>query len=192
MPRTWFPKPYAHAVARLRVLFGFALAAAFAWFSAPTARSLVWGLPVAAAGLALRAWAAGHLAKNQRLATSGPYGYLRNPLYLGTALVAAGLAIASRQALLAALFAAFFVLVYLPAIQLEEEYLGKLFPEHAAYAERVRMLWPSLSVRVAALLEERGIPGAGGLSGGGGAAGLEGVAVGRKTLGPRTNRNEHE
>jgi hypothetical protein len=61
--------------------------------------------------------------------------------------VAAGLAIASRQALLAALFAAFFVLVYLPAIQLEEEYLGKLFPEHAAYAERVRMLWPSLSPR---------------------------------------------
>jgi protein-S-isoprenylcysteine O-methyltransferase Ste14 len=147
MPRYWFPKPYADVVARLRVLFGFALAAAFAWFSAPNARSLAWGLPVAAAGLVVRAWAAGHLSKNQRLATSGPYAYVRNPLYLGTALVAAGLAIASRQAMLAVLFAATFGLVYLPAIELEEQYLRKLFPEYAAYAERVRMLWPRLTPR---------------------------------------------
>ena len=123
MPRTWFPKIYAHAVARLRVLFGFTLVAAFAWFSAPSARSLACGLPIAAMGLGLRAWAAGHLAKNQRLATGGPYAYVRNPLYLGTALAAAGLAIASRQALLAALFVAVFGLVYLPAIELEEQYL---------------------------------------------------------------------
>jgi len=140
-----FPRSYAHAVARLRVLFGFALVAAFAWFSAPDARSLAWGLPVAAVGLALRAWAAGHLAKNQRLATGGPYAYVRNPLYLGTALAGAGLAIASRQALLAVLFAAVFGLVYLPAIQLEEEYLRELFPEYPAYAERVRMLWPGVA-----------------------------------------------
>ena len=142
-----FPRSYAHAVARLRVLFGFALVAAFAWFSAPDARSLVWGLPVAAMGLVLRAWAAGHLAKNQRLATSGPYGYVRNPLYLGTALAGAGLAIASRQALLGVLFAAVFGLVYLPAIQLEEEYLRELFPEYPDYAKRVRMLWPRLAPR---------------------------------------------
>lgn len=142
-----FPKPYAHTVARLRVLFGFALVAAFAWFSDPNARSLAWGLPVAALGLALRAWAAGHLAKNQRLATGGPYAYVRNPLYLGTALAAAGLAIASRQALLAVLFAAVFSLVYLPAIELEEQYLAELFPDYPAYAERVRMLWPRLAPR---------------------------------------------
>jgi len=140
-----FPRSYAHAVARLRVLFGFALVAAFAWFSAPDARSLAWGLPVAALGLVLRAWAAGHLAKNQRLATSGPYAYVRNPLYLGTALAGAGLAIASRQALLAVLFAVVFGLAYFPAIQLEEEYLRELFPEYPAYAERVRMLWPRLA-----------------------------------------------
>ena len=145
MPRYWFPDPYARAVARLRVPFGFVLVAAFAWFSAPTARSLAWGLPVAALGLLLRAWAAGHLAKNQRLATGGPYAYVRNPLYLGTALAAAGLAAASRQALLAALFALVFALVYLPSIQLEEQYLRELFPEYAAYAQRVRMLWPRLA-----------------------------------------------
>jgi protein-S-isoprenylcysteine O-methyltransferase Ste14 len=139
-----FPKPYADAVARLRVPAGFALVAAFAWFSRPDARSLAWGLPVSAAGLALRAWAAGHLAKNRRLATSGPYAYTRNPLYLGTLLAAAGLAVASRSAGLAALFAAVFGLVYLPVIQLEEQHLRKLFPEYGDYAARVPALLPTL------------------------------------------------
>ncbi len=138
-----FPKPYADAVARLRVPSGFLLVAAFAWYSQPSERSLLAGLPVSAAGLALRAWAAGHLDKNRQLATGGPYAWVRNPLYIGTLLVAAGLAIASRQAGLAVLFAAVFLLIYLPVIQLEEEHLRKLFPEYADYARRVRALLPS-------------------------------------------------
>jgi protein-S-isoprenylcysteine O-methyltransferase Ste14 len=137
-----FPKPYADFVARLRVPAGFALVAAFAWFSRPDAGSLAAGAPVAAAGLALRAWAAGHLAKNERLATSGPYAYTRNPLYLGTLTVAAGLAVASRSPGLGLLFAAVFGLVYLPVIQLEEQHLRKLFPEYAEYATRVPALVP--------------------------------------------------
>ena len=92
-----FPKPYADAVARLRVLFGFVMVAAFLWFSAPDARSLAVGMPVSALGLALRAWAAGHLEKNRELAQSGPYARVRNPLYLGTLTVAAGLAMAARR-----------------------------------------------------------------------------------------------
>jgi protein-S-isoprenylcysteine O-methyltransferase Ste14 len=142
-----FPKPYADAVARLRVPAGFLLAAAFAWFSAPDARSLVWGLPVSLAGLALRAWAAGQLAKDQVLATAGPYSYTRNPLYLGTLLVAAGLAIASRSWGLGLLFAVFFAAIYLPVMQLEEQHLRSLFPEYAAYAARVPALWPRWPVR---------------------------------------------
>lgn len=138
----WFPKPYSDAVARLRVPSGFLLVAAFAWFSAPTAVSLLAGLPVSLAGLLLRGWAAGHLAKNERLAMSGPYARLRNPLYVGTLLTAAGLVLASRQWLLAGLFAAVFLLVYLPVIELEEQHLRKLFPEYAEYAERVPALWP--------------------------------------------------
>jgi protein-S-isoprenylcysteine O-methyltransferase Ste14 len=140
--RYWFPKRYADQVARLRVPFGFVLVAAFGWFSAPDTRSLAWGLPLAAAGLLLRGWAAGHLAKNMRLAMSGPYAYVRNPLYAGTALVAAGLALATRQWGLAALFAGVFGLIYLPAIELEEQHLRKLFPEYAEYAERVPLLVP--------------------------------------------------
>lgn len=138
----WFPKPYADAAARLRVPGGFLLAVLFFWMARPSWGSMAAGVPVSALGLALRTWAAGHLEKNQRVATSGPYGYLRNPLYLGTLLVAAGLIIVSRQWIVGALFAAVFVLVYLPVIQLEEEHLRKLFPEYAAYAERVPLLWP--------------------------------------------------
>jgi protein-S-isoprenylcysteine O-methyltransferase Ste14 len=123
----------------------------FAWFSQPNQASLLWGLPVALAGLGLRGWAAGCLAKNQRLATGGPYAHTRNPLYIGTLLVAAGLAIAARSPWLALLFAAVFLFVYLPVIQLEEEHLRKIFPDYTSYAGHVPVLWPRLT---AAPLEE--------------------------------------
>jgi protein-S-isoprenylcysteine O-methyltransferase Ste14 len=137
-----FPKPYADAVARLRVPSGFLIAVVFGWFSNPTPQSLMAGVPVSLAGLALRAWAAGCLAKNRQLATGGPYAHVRNPLYIGTMLVAAGLVLAARSPLLAALTAAVFLLVYLPVIQLEEQHLRRLFPEYAGYAERVPPLCP--------------------------------------------------
>jgi protein-S-isoprenylcysteine O-methyltransferase Ste14 len=139
-----FPKPYADAVAKLRVPSGFLIVAFFVWFSRPSLGSILAGVPVSLAGLALRAWAAGCLAKNRELASGGPYAYTRNPLYIGTLLVAAGLAIASRSIGLGLLFAAVFGLVYLPVIQLEEQHLRKLFPDYAAYAARVPALWPRL------------------------------------------------
>jgi len=144
-PRYWFPKSYADTAQRLRAPSGFLLAGAFIWWSSPTVESMLWGVPVAVLGLLLRGWAAGHLAKNRRLATGGPYAMTRNPLYLGTLLVAAGLAMASREVMLAALFAAAFALVYLPAIELEEQHLRKLFPEYEEYARRV----PRLGLRLA-------------------------------------------
>ena len=137
-----FPKPYADFVARLRVPMGFLLVAAFAWFARPTPRSLAYGIPVSLAGLALRAWAAGHLAKNQQLSTGGPYAYIRNPLYAGTLLVALGLALAARSIGLAFLFAAVFLFVYLPVVMLEEQHLAELFPEYGAYTAAVPSLIP--------------------------------------------------
>jgi protein-S-isoprenylcysteine O-methyltransferase Ste14 len=137
-----FPKPYADAVARLRVPSGFLIVIVFAWFSRPTAESMMWGVPISLAGLALRAWAAGCLAKNQQLATGGPYAHTRNPLYIGTMLVAVGLAVAARSPWLAALFAAVFLFVYLPVIQNEEQHLRAIFADYAAYADRVPALWP--------------------------------------------------
>ncbi len=129
-----FPKRYADTVARLRVPSGFLIVIVFAWLSHPTAGSLAIGSIIAILGLALRAWAAGCLAKNQQLARGGPYAHTRNPLYAGTLLVAAGLVIASRNLWLGILFAAVFAFVYLPVIQLEEQHLRSLFPDYAAYA----------------------------------------------------------
>ena len=140
--RHWFPKPYADTVARLRVPAGFVMVAAFAFFSRPTPRSLTIGLLASLAGLALRAWAAGHLAKNQRLAVSGPYAFTRNPLYLGTLLTALGLAGAGHSAGLAVLFGVLFALVYLPAIELEEQHLSAILPGYADFARRVPLLVP--------------------------------------------------
>lgn len=140
-----FPKPYADRVARLRVPSGFLIVLVFAWLSRPLPISIAWGVPVSLLGLALRGWAAGCLDKNRQLATGGPYAHTRNPLYLGTLLVAAGLAIAARSPSLALLFAGVFLLVYLPVIQLEEQHLRHLFPDYASYAARVGALWPRLS-----------------------------------------------
>ncbi len=141
-PVYWFPKGYADFVAKLRVPCGFLLLVTFGWLSKPTPLSMSIGLPISAAGLLVRAWAAGHLAKNQELAISGPYSYIRNPLYAGTVIAALGIVIACRDGWLAAIFAAVFLLVYLPVIELEEQHLRKIFPEYAAYAARIGRLTP--------------------------------------------------
>ena len=127
---------------RLRVPSGFLLVAEFAWLSRPDAQSLLHGLPVSVIGLLLRGWAAGHLEKNRTLAASGPYAYTRNPLYLGTLIVAVGLAIAANQWVLGVLFLAVFVLVYLPVMQNEEQHLRSIFPGYADYADHVPLLIP--------------------------------------------------
>jgi protein-S-isoprenylcysteine O-methyltransferase Ste14 len=140
-----FPKPYADAVAKLRVFVGFLSAAAFLWLATPTWVSLAAGLPVSIAGLAVRAWAAGHLEKNLALAESGPFAYVRNPLYVGTAAVAVGFVVAARRWELGVLFAAVFLLIYLPVVELEEQHLRKLFPAYEEYARRVPQLIPRFS-----------------------------------------------
>lgn len=155
-----FPKPYADFVQRLRVPAGFLLLVAFAWLSQPSPHSLTIGLPIAALGLLLRGWAAGHLAKNQKLAMSGPYARMRNPLYAGTLTTALGIVVAARNVWLAILFTAVFLLVYLPAIELEEQHLRAIFQEYAPYAARVHRFlpiakWPGNSDRFAWALYRR-------------------------------------
>ena len=137
-------KRYADFVAKLRVPSGFMLVATFAWLSRPNFPALAMGIPISLAGLALRAWAAGHLEKNRQLTRSGPYAFVRNPLYIGTSLVAAGLVVASQRWLLAAVFVAVFLLIYLPVIELEEQHLRSLFPDFTGYEDRVPKLIPSL------------------------------------------------
>jgi protein-S-isoprenylcysteine O-methyltransferase Ste14 len=141
-PRYWFPKPYADFVARVRVPSGFLLLIAFAYLSRPTRHSILAGLPISVLGLWLRGWATGHLAKDQQLARTGPYAYIRNPLYTGTLIVAAGILIAARHAMLVIIFILAFSLIYLPVIELEEQHLREIFPAYATYAAQVNRFFP--------------------------------------------------
>ncbi len=138
----WFPKAYADFVQRFRVVCGFLLLVAFAWLSRPSSWSMLIGLPICVFGLFLRAWASGHLAKDQELATTGPYAYVRNPLYAGTLIVAFGIVIASRNVWLAAIFVLVFILIYVPAIELEEQHLAAVFPNYRDYGKRIRRFLP--------------------------------------------------
>ena len=124
------------ALQRLRVPLGFVAAALYLWF-ATRSPALSWGSvavggAVGALGLVVRGWAAGHIVKNDRLATSGPYAHTRNPLYFGSFLLAAGCAVAVHWALLAVV-AAFWLAVYAPVIAREREFVRARFPE--AYGE---------------------------------------------------------
>src|ERR1035438_599870 len=84
---------------RIRVPLGFLFAVFYFWRARPDWRSLALGGAVAAAGVFLRAMASGHVKKNEQLATSGPYAYCRNPLYLGSIIIAVGFAIAARDSI---------------------------------------------------------------------------------------------
>lgn len=137
-----FPIAYSTRVQRFRVPGGFLLAAVFLYLANPTWTSFLLGLPLSAAGLALRTWAAGHLRKDESLVSSGPYAWTRNPLYLGTFLIAAGCAAASAQPLVLVAVFALFILIYVPVMEQEEEHLLKLFPGYTEYASRVPLLFP--------------------------------------------------
>ena len=139
----WFPEHYASAVQRLRVPLGFALIAAYLLAAGPGRWSMILGLPIAVAGLGIRAWAAGHLAKDQALATGGPYAFVRNPLYLGTLVAAFGFGVASGVWWLPLLFGAIFLLVYLPVMELEEKHLLRVLPGSAEYVDQVPLLLPT-------------------------------------------------
>lgn len=102
-------------------------------------------MSIAACGLALRGMASGYLRKNEQLATAGPYRYTRNPLYLGSILLAGGFAVAGRSWWFAVLAVALLLAIYLPVIRSEEAFLHQRFPEFSGYARDVPALWPRLT-----------------------------------------------
>ncbi len=127
---------------RIRVPLGFAFALLYWWFARPTPVSMLWGTGLIVCGVALRAVASGHVQKNELLATSGPYAYTRNPLYLGSLILAAGFAVAAQNWWIAAALVIFFIAVYMPVIRSEEAYLRQRFPEFESYAQEVPRLLP--------------------------------------------------
>jgi hypothetical protein len=100
---------------------------------------------VVLAGIMIRTLASGHIRKNAELATTGPYAHTRNPLYLGSILIALGFLVAARNVWIGLAALAMFAFVYLPVIRAEEQYLSSAFPDYKDYAGHVPRLWPRLT-----------------------------------------------
>src|SRR5262249_15059555 len=130
---------------RWRVPLGFVCAAIFFALARPSRRTLIIGAAIALPGLALRAWATGHLKKNDALATTGPYAYTRNPLYLGSFLIGLGFTIAAGRLLLGLLFAVLFAGIYVPVMRVEAKTLSELFrDDYERYARAVPLFLPRM------------------------------------------------
>ena len=129
---------------RIRVPLGFAFAFFYFWQAHPTWGSLAMGSFVALVGLTMRGIASGHLQKNEQLATSGPYAYVRNPLYLGSVILGSGFAVAARSWWIVLGMVVLFSAIYLPVIVSEERFLRANFPEFQEYAQRVPRLIPKI------------------------------------------------
>ena len=130
---------------RIRVPLGFAFAIFYLWIARPTWASIALGALAAIPGIALRAFASGHVKKNEELTTSGPYAHTRNPLYLGSLIMTAGFALAARSIWVLAVIVVMFFVIYLPVIRHEEAYLREVFPAFDEYARNVPRLFPRLS-----------------------------------------------
>ena len=130
---------------RIRVPLGFAFAVLYFWLARPTWRFLVLGGVLIVPGLLIRAVASGHVRKNEALATSGPYAYTRNPLYLGSLLIGLGFAVASRSLWVGMVLVVMFFAIYVPVIRGEEKFLKEKFPEFEEYARRVPRMLPRLT-----------------------------------------------
>jgi len=133
---------YSEVAKSLRLPLGFILGISYLIFARPTPLTLAVGGTIALIGVIVRGWASGHISKNERLATTGPYAHTRNPLYFGSFLIAAGFAIAAHWALLL-LVVAFFVLIYAPTMQRERANISERFPQaYETYAANVPAFVP--------------------------------------------------
>jgi protein-S-isoprenylcysteine O-methyltransferase Ste14 len=130
---------------RIRVPLGFIFAAVFLWLARPTWRTMLASLLLVVPGIWLRAYAAGYVRKNAELTRTGPYAHTRNPLYLGSMMIAFGFAAASGSWIIFLALAILFTAIYLPTIRSEEQYLREHFPGFDDYAKNVPRLLPRLT-----------------------------------------------
>ena len=114
-------------LARWRVPLGYVLGVAALWFASPTPRSLAIGVAIGLVGEALRIWAAGHLEKGREVTNTGPYAMTRHPLYAGSTIMGAGLAVAANSVIVAALVVAYLAITITAAIRSEEAHLTDKF-----------------------------------------------------------------
>jgi len=114
-------------LARFRVALGWVFAPLVLILANPSAESIVVGGIVGACGEAIRVWAAGHLYKSREVTSSGPYRFFAHPLYVGSSIMGAGLALASANLIAAGLIAFYLVVTLRAAIRGEEAFLRRTF-----------------------------------------------------------------
>jgi protein-S-isoprenylcysteine O-methyltransferase Ste14 len=130
---------------RIRVPLGFVFAGVFLWLAQPTWETMLLSLLLVVPGVWLRAYAAGYVRKNAELTRTGPYAYTRNPLYLGSMMIAFGFAVAAASWIILLALAVLFAAIYIPTIQGEEGYLREHFAGFDEYAAKVPRLLPRLT-----------------------------------------------
>lgn len=133
---------------RIRVPLGFIAALLYLfelWRRAPRSSAIALSLALVLPGLWLRAYAAGYVKKNRELTVTGPYAHTRNPLYLGSMLIAAGFAVALMSWPMALVLAGGFALIYIPVIASEEQFLRSTFAGFDNYCRQVPRLIPRLT-----------------------------------------------
>ncbi|MGH9689932.1 MAG: methyltransferase family protein [Candidatus Acidiferrales bacterium] len=134
---------------RCRVRAGYFVAVIYWILAAPTPRSILWGGVIAAVGLLVRAAASGHLRKYEELATTGPYGRTRNPLYFGSAFLAAGFIVAGHSWWAGVAVVVYFAVFYTAVMRNEENDLRARYgAAFDAYASRVPLFFPRLATRI--------------------------------------------
>jgi protein-S-isoprenylcysteine O-methyltransferase Ste14 len=133
-------------IAKFRVRLGYPLALIVLWFSRPVPRTILVGGAIGLVGLIIRAYAAGFLHKQSILTVTGPYAYTRNPLYLGSSVLALGAAVAMHSVISAAILLAYFAIVYFMVMKREEQ---ELLRQHSAafqhFARSVPLFLPRLN-----------------------------------------------
>ena len=137
---------------RIRVPLGFVVALLYLfelWRHAPNSLALVASLFLVLPGIWLRGYAAGYVKKNRELTQTGPYAHVRNPLYLGSILIAAGFALALLSWIVALALATMFILIYVPVIASEEHFLRATFADFDDYCHRVPRLIPRITAAAA-------------------------------------------
>jgi protein-S-isoprenylcysteine O-methyltransferase Ste14 len=114
-------------LARLRTRLGLVFGVAALFLAQPTLRTIAAGAAIAAIGEALRLWAAGHLNKSREVTVSGPYRWFAHPLYVGSSIMGAGLALASASVLVTILIALYLGVTIIAAVRTEEAFLRSHF-----------------------------------------------------------------
>lgn len=123
-------------LAKLRVPIGFVAGAVALYLARPTADTILWGGAVAVPGELLRVWAAGHLTRWREVTRSGPYRFMKHPLYVGSSVMGVGLAIAAASTAVAVLVAAYLAVMLNAAVRFEARELGQQFGmDYEAYCE---------------------------------------------------------